>query len=678
MRSERVRRTQPLSSLVLEALSVGVSLSFVDAYAHSFGLFWRGLLPGQWAQVPLALSFYLSWAVGMSLGLHALLNHVLRGLRPYATTITCALGLLGQLLLSQEPLGLLPAGALAWLAALLPPLVPLLFPLRALQLGHRGQIGLYGFAVGGAALLWFPRATALMEVAPLARAVAASAVAVMLLVGWTLTLVPMARPLRTAAWLLWSALPAAGCLWLWPTQAHTQAGRPNLLVVSADTMRASSLSLYGGLADTPALSRLAERGMLAERYYSTAPWTVPSLESLWSSRFPPGVSAQAPAAQRALELTRYSNLGAYFLPEPALPRRLSELGYQTAAFITNPAMAFQDWLLAEFERHHVTGVMFHSRVHGWVDSFPLLQKALSGIGAPTTERPIDMTWLAQRYARDFLRNADERPFLLWTHLIDPHTPYDPPARHRRGPQVFDFLKHDEHPWKVRAEADAVRALYRGEISYVDEALGAILSELEALGLSERTFVLFTVDHGEEIVERGGFGHGHTLFEEQIHVPFVLAGPGLNAGRLRVPLSAIDVVPTLAGLLGVPSSPAWRGRDLSRFLRGEADAPAAAPVFAQATGLLPASPEPLQAVVDGDLKLIRGIDTQVVRLFDLAQDRWERQDVSAQRPDDVVRLRRHLDAFTASFPATFSQFELPPPNEIQKASMDGLRALGYAH
>ena len=673
------------------AFALSCGLWFVDLYAFTFKEFWRGVQPDQWGQLPRSLGIYAASSVALA----AVLTRLMRsakfarraGLAPGGPEVLAAVlaaVLAGVVLLSvtcaahASPLDLWPA-VILWVVAAA---APIAMPRRPVPVA----LGIaYAFVGGAAGLLAAPAWSRLPLVAEMARVVGVSVGATLLGSGLLLLRFVPSR-LQRFALPLW-ALSLLAVVPLGPLVAlkgetarfrDAAADAPNLVVITGDTLRAASMSSYGGPAQTPAFDAFAARGMRMQRYYTAAPWTIPSLESLWTSRYPPGFSAQASRSQRALELTRYSNLGEYFLPGPSIVDALEAQGYQTTAFVTNPAMAFQDWLMHEFEQRIVTGVMMKNRTHGWVDSTPLLQGVLGFLGAPVTERPMDLTWLATRFAHDYLDNIGDRPFLLWIHFLDPHTPYDPPTRFRHGPQVFDYLRHDEHPWVVKEHAEAVRDLYAGEIRYVDEALSAIMDRLAARGLMDNTYVLFSADHGEEIVERGGFGHGHTLFDEQIRVPFAIVGPGIIPGVIEEPVSALDVVPTLAELLGLEASEHWRGRSWVKRLRGQATSLPAVPIYTQATGLLPASPEPLQAVIEGDLKLIRGIDTQRVRLFDVNKDPAELRDVAEQHPQDVMRLRRYMDAWTAGFPSTFAEFDLPPPNEFQKSAMEGLKALGYAH
>jgi arylsulfatase A-like enzyme len=141
----------------------------------------------------------------------------------------------------------------------------------------------------------------------------------------------------------------------------------------------------------------------------------------------------------------------------------------------------------------------------------------------------------------------KEPFFLYAHTRDPHQPYDPPAAWRRF------------------SADAARArpvdLYDDEIRFNDHYFGELVERLEERGLYRDSMLVLTSDHGEEFGERGGSGHGFTLFEEVVRVPLVVKYPG-NAGAgtsVEAPVSLLDVLPTVLATAGLPVPPGRRAR-----------------------------------------------------------------------------------------------------------------------
>lgn len=259
--------------------------------------------------------------------------------------------------------------------------------------------------------------------------------------------------------------------------------------------------------------------------------------------------------------------------------------------------------------------------------------------------------------------------------MDPHTPYDPPGRFRTEPFTNDNLPYP--PPGAKLDKNLVRSLHQAEAAYVDEQLGIIMNELDRLGLADNTYVIFSSDHGEELFEHGRFGHGMTLFEEQVRVPLLIAGPGVRHALIKTPVSAIDLIPTLAELTHVPSQPAWRGRSFARVLSNGIPLEARV-IFYQGTGLLPKPKEPLQGLRHGRYKLIRGMNSGKLKLYDLINDPAERRDIASIAPATVSALERQLTIWRQSFPESIGMFHLLRKESLKpnQKAIQNLKALGY--
>ncbi|MBV8201887.1 MAG: sulfatase, partial [Acidobacteria bacterium] len=355
------------------------------------------------------------------------------------------------------------------------------------------------------------------------------------------------------------------------------AGRPNVIVILVDTLRRDRLTPYGCRRETsPEIARrLAAAGTVTEDAYSQAPWTLPSLVSMMTGRYPGELLG--------------TDLSAYGIPASIMPlaERLGRAGYETAGFLANPTLHVG----AGFERGFRT---FY---------------------AP----PADVEWL-RRHADDLNRHVlpwlaayqdQDRPFFLYLHYIDPHDPYDNPEivgnrspfeSEYRGPVAGDWV-HGIYSGKLvlsdlARDLAHLEALYDSEVHYVDRAIGQVLASLRPEVLAN-TLVVLTADHGEELMDHGGWKHGQTLYEEQIHVPLIWRWDGrIPAGRrLAGTVRLLDVAPTLAAAAGAPPDPGWEGIDLLPALTGAAPL-AERPAFAE--GL---SGGPLRAAaVLGRLKL----------------------------------------------------------------------------
>ncbi len=474
----------------------------------------------------------------------------------------------------------------------------------------------------------------------IARAIAIFAVAAIAVVG-------------AAAMLL-----AAG---RWP--AARRAPR-NVIVVCIDTLRADHLSAYGyGRGTTPRLDALARRGMLFEHALAAAPWTVPSVGSLLTSLYPVEHGAAVDGEVRQLD----EQTPAQLRPEvETLGDILHGAGLRTALFSGNP------YLWGRFQRGFDTAV------------------AERQTAAELTDRAI--AWLGGR------SRVSHRPFFLYLQYMDLHQPIEPPAPYADHFAVdLGGERGSAHSnWSFDRQSDLGDldfrrfrahkvALYDGSLLYVDAQIGRLLDAVEALGGRGDTLVVVTADHGEEFWDhaeaerqmggdpRGvwGVGHGHTLFQELLHVPLIVAGPGWPSGR-RVPcgVSLLDVAPTVLAGLRLPPRPAMRGASLGRFL----GAPAADGACAEATLPLaaesPAYGPTARALVWSGWKLIER-EGAGPALYDLASDPDERHDLAGCRPRTLAALSGLLAHELA--PRRQARAEIQPPDEETTRQ---LRSLGY--
>jgi choline-sulfatase len=381
-------------------------------------------------------------------------------------------------------------------------------------------------------------------------------------------------------WGLAAALTAlAGVVWL----ARPPRTRPNVLLVTIDTLRADHVGSYGGRdADTPVLDALAARGVRFATAIAHAPLTAPSHASILTSLLPPAHGVR--------------DNGTFVLP--AAPTTLAEVfraaGYRTAAFISG------------FPLDHRFGF-----ARGFETYDDHLLRGADSRRASYVERPAAAT---TRSAVDWLR-ASPAPWFAWVHYFDPHAPYEPPA---------DLA--------VRFAARP----YDGEIASVDRELGRLLA---AAGTGEgRTLVLVTSDHGESLGEHGEATHGVFVYDSTLRVPWIMAGPGVPRGRVsEVVARGIDVSPTLLDYARLRVPGAMQGRSLRPAAEGRPmeDAPAyAESLFCQ----LSLGWAPLYAWRTARWKLV---DAPRPELYDLAGDPAEARDVSTSHPRDVDGLRAGL-------------------------------------
>jgi arylsulfatase A-like enzyme len=318
-------------------------------------------------------------------------------------------------------------------------------------------------------------------------------------------------------------------------------GIDGVLLISVDTLRADHVGAYHGPDPTPALDRLAAEGVLVEQAYTPTPTTGPAHASLFTGLHP----------------WRHQVLGnAVPVPDtlPTFVTLAQEQGVHTAAIVASYILHRRFGFARGFESY-----VFRPTVPmQWRGK---LEETFYSLGAEVSDEAI--RWLRS--------NRRTRPFLLFLHYFDPHDPYQPPAEFALPPDTpVDVAgrtppKHAESPTLL---ADLIRA-YRGEVRYVDAEIGRVIEELRAQGRLDRVGVIVTADHGEGLGERGLFGHGLDLHEEQVRIPLIVRGPGVPAGRrLDGAAQLEDLMPTVLAWLGLPAPAFVDGRDLLPWLRGE--------------------------------------------------------------------------------------------------------------
>lgn len=299
------------------------------------------------------------------------------------------------------------------------------------------------------------------------------------------------------------------------------AGR-NLLLVSIDTLRADRTSPYGYAIETPALQRLADEGVTFETALSPVPMTQPSHTSLFTGLYPGRHGVR-------------DNVGKTLTDEAVtLAERLRGAGYQTGAVVASKVLA------------RVTGL--DQGFDSYDDRFRTEELDSA---SPNVERRAREVRIA---AEEWLERRDRtRPFALFVHFFDPHTPHDPPPLFRE--------RYPDRPLD-------------GEIAFVDRNLQALIERLEGEGELERTLLVVLADHGESLDEHGEEEHGLFLYEATAHVPLIVRLPGDDAprgARVDTPVSLVDVMPTLLDLLGLQPQ-ASDGVSLTALLAGGSIAP----------------------------------------------------------------------------------------------------------
>lgn len=428
------------------------------------------------------------------------------------------------------------------------------------------------------------------------------------------------------------------------TSGSAEARRPNVLIYMIDTLRADHLGVYGYDRPTsPEIDAFAGDATLFRRAVAQSSWTKPAVATLLTGLNPQlhGVNDRKDKlADEAHTLAEY----------------LWEAGYDTAAIFTNGNLSHMG-LGQGYKHYRHLREGSHRAIHVLSDRL----------------RDEAVHWLAQR--------DRSKPFYLYLHATDPHSPYTPPPGYleRIGARVEDpdaglIEKVKELERGVvdpTVLADLV-ALYDAEIAFNDHQFGRLLDELRRQGLYDDTLIILLSDHGEEFFDHGWWQHGKTLYQEQLAVPLVVRFPaGRGAGdEVEALAQHIDILPTVLDLAGVEWPEDLPGRSL--VPRPAGGAPIGAPVHA--VSYLQLDNRRAESVTTEDAKLIlHHYDLGPGRLlFDLVADAAEERNLYDRRPVLAGFLMSMLDAFHLAHQRRLT----PEEGEFDPELTERLRALGY--
>ncbi len=433
--------------------------------------------------------------------------------------------------------------------------------------------------------------------------------------------------------------------------------QPPLIIWLVDTMRSDHLSCYGYQRDTsPNMDALAREGLRFERVSAQSSWTKPSIASILTGLYP---SAHG-AVGREDRLRR----GVTTLAEV-----LKSQGYTTAAFSANGNFYGEDLGLTRgFDE--VWGYWVPRGDENWRGD-----EKWAGM---TEELVNDLFLWLERF-------AGERVF-LFIHTVDPHDPYAPPPPYDTrftgeysGPyqQYVDVPMLREHA--ALAEPDFQRHLrqavdlYDGEIAYNDALFGQFVERLREHGFYDRSVLVVTSDHGEEFSDHDEWGHGHTLFGEQIDLPLIIRLPGgRNAGTVvdgRV--RQVDLMPSLLHWLGLPAPPS-AGVNIADDL-DEGRPPATGDVLAEES----LDNHVLFSLIEGRYKYVLRLEPwHSEALYDIEADPRERDNIIGSLPTIAEPMARRVDTFRREAEAAVQSREDLEPLRLSPDEIANLEALGY--
>ena len=446
---------------------------------------------------------------------------------------------------------------------------------------------------------------------------------------------------------------------------------PDIVLLMIDTLRADVMGAHGHTRGvTPTLDGIAADGVVFDRMIAQAPWTQPSIASLFCSRYA-GVHKVVNYRQAFRATFRGEEKVVVFDDSfETLAESLQARGYATAAFVANP---------------------FILREYGFAQGFEHFDSSFAKNTTPgTVVNQAAVAWLGQRDPR--------QPFFLFLHYMDVHGPYNAapdflsplldavegmPDKHRLSEREFDKLGYLRKLPAVY-QSDRKRhfglypyreywvARYEAGVRAADHFVGELRARLTEMGLWDQAYVIVTADHGEALCEHGLWEHGWSVHHTDLQVPLILRWPGvLPAGkRVRHTLRLIDLMPTILDQLRLPSPVGVQGFSLSPYIAGR---PPSRPViaFAEAVKLGPEQ----KAVYIGNWKLMVTPSTGRRQLYNIADDPLEQNDLSAQAQGRLEQLTRILTE-QVSLNARIAEGFVPDAAELTPEQRERLKSLGY--
>jgi len=449
-----------------------------------------------------------------------------------------------------------------------------------------------------------------------------------------------------------SGLLLAGALVL---KIAPPAPGPNVLLIVADALRPDHLGCFGYDKPTsPQIDAFSRQSVVFEHAVSNAPWTKPSMGTLFTSLYPyehQALSWTDGLRDKCLTWSEFLQNG----------------NYATFAAQTNPAL---------------------TKNHNFQQGFDEFQENLD--------------WSASEVVDAFSAWAGRRkkPFFAYLHFMDTHVPYNAPEEFAKvfrlrdnphfQPGKFETLQVRILTYLGLSPQDKldIQALYDAAIRTFDRHFGRLLQRLEELEQLENTIIILLADHGEEFWEHGGFAHGHSLYNEVLHVPLMIRYPDrLLPKRIDAPVSLKDVYPTVLHLLKKKSRVRVRGRNLLPLILNEGSS-GEDPIFLEGIlfgeekkGMLWKNWKLIKNIAESGhetLPLLGSVSPYVVppppgdyEFFDLRTDFQETTDVADLFPEPFRHMKNQLRAFSIAHAAARRK----RMDDLSKKQQD-LKALGY--
>lgn len=438
------------------------------------------------------------------------------------------------------------------------------------------------------------------------------------------------------------------------------AVKPNVIFILVDTLRADFVGAYGAKHPTPVFDMLAKKGVTFNKAIAPSSWTVPSIASIFTGMYPQkhgltdGVAIHVQVFKQQGMPDEYETLAESF----------KKAGYTTFCATANSHLASKYGYDAGFDHFKMfkfqTGDAIEQTVKEWK---PLLENA-----------------------------SKETGYFLFLHWVDPHHPYEPQEPYLSNinpnylkdagkvlsdtgpPVLYEQGYFKEYPKALGVMKD----IYNSEVLWTDASVGRVLADLPGVGDS---MVVLTSDHGEAFAEHASMLHGYDLFQETVHVPLVIIWPDKKGAGTKVdtPVSLVDLPPTLLRFVNVKPPDEYEGIDLTPLVEGKQPPPRLIWSHLDKNG-----DYRWYTVFEDNLKFKLNIPITKTKkqkkagkprryLFDLANDPYERKNLTKTKSQDALRLDALLK----------NEMKKPPlvepetiKTDVEQGLADTFRSHGY--
>jgi arylsulfatase A-like enzyme len=397
----------------------------------------------------------------------------------------------------------------------------------------------------------------------------------------------------------------------------------NVVLIIIDTLNADHLGCYGYYRDTsPTIDSLAATGILYRSCQAQAPWTLPGMASIFT-----GLS------EKSHRCSHYDGFSHGLDPEmPTLTTILKEQGYSTAALVNVGYLG------------EIFGITKGNDYFWFNDD-----------GSDNADITVDTL------LHYFSSNEVPEPFFATIHFFDPHLPYGPPSPFdtlykstgangtTEGPEIELCF----NPVLI----EHMTAMYDSEIRWTDSQLSRLFEGIREMGLADNTLFILIADHGEEFMQHGDWGHAHNLYQQALHIPLILTGPGIEPGTVvSKNVGQYDVLPTVLNYLGIPVPAHVEGINLFGEIPFDRIIPSSG-VIADTTSV---------TCLQESRKVIWFIEPDSVETFNLTDDPGE----TNLLPTDSILLEEVMNY--QAWPCLCT----PTENEKALIEMKRLEGLGY--